>query len=250
MTKEVRIKENIIFGNGEFNIIAGPCSVENYEQMDEVGNLLVKNNIKLLRGGAFKPRTNPRSFQGLGIEGLELLKEMKEKYNLAIVSEVIDINHIELLYDYIDIFQIGTRNMYNYSLLKELGIQDKAVLLKRGMSATIKEWIDASEYIRIGGNEKIILCERGIRTFETYTRNTLDLMSIPIIHNETDLPIIVDPSHGTGRKELIIPAIKAAKALEADGAIVEIHPNPEEAYSDGFQSLNFSEFNNLLKSIK
>lgn len=249
MTREIKIGDNIVFGNGSFNIIAGPCSVENKSQMDLIAKNMKKNNIKLLRGGAYKPRTSPRSFQGLGKEGLEMLKDIKDKYDLYIISEIIDPRDIEMAYEYIDIFQIGTRNMYNYSLLKELGNQDKPVLLKRGMSATIKEWIEASEYIRTNGNDDIILCERGIRTFETYTRNTLDLMSIPIIHNETDLPIIVDPSHGTGIKELVTPAIRAAKALGADGVMIEVHPSPEEALSDGFQSLNFEEFEKILKNI-
>lgn len=249
MTRSIRIGDDLIVGGGGFSIIAGPCSVEDDDQMLEVAKSLKKNKIKLLRGGAFKPRTRPDSFQGLGREGFEILDSIRRKFGLYVVSEIMDIRDIELADRYIDVFQVGTRNMYNYSLLKELGKTNKPILLKRGMSATIEEWISASEYIRHGGNDNIIMCERGIRTFETYTRNTLDLMVVPIIHKETDLPVIIDPSHGTGRKELISPAIIASKALKADGVMIEIHPNPEEAKSDGGQSLNLVEFNEMMKYI-
>ncbi len=249
MTRKVIIDDNIKIGEGNFTIIAGPCAIESKEQMEAIGSFLNKLGIKILRAGAFKPRTNPNSFQGLGIEGLKILKDIKEKYDFKVISEIMDSRDIEEAYQYIDIFQVGSRNMQNFSLLKEMGKLDKPVLLKRGMSATIKEWIMAAEYIRVEGNEDIILCERGIRTFENYTRNTLDLMSIPIIKLETDYPIIIDPSHGTGRRELVAPASKAAKALEADGIIVEIHPNPEKALSDGFQSLNFDEFIKLFNIL-
>ena len=181
-------------------------------QMDKIGEFLSKHGIRFLRGGAFKPRTDPKSFQGLGIEGFKILKEIKGKYNFKIVSEIMDPRDIEMAHDYIDIFQIGSRNMYNYSLLKEMGKSRRPILLKRGMSATIEEWIKAAEYIDISGNNNIILCERGIRSFDDYTRNLLDLMAVPIIKEKTNYPVIVDPSHGTGRRELILPAVKAAMA--------------------------------------
>lgn len=237
-------------GDGDFTIIAGPCAVESYEQMEKIGYFLDSLNVRYLRGGAFKPRTSPDSFQGLGFEGLKILKEIKNKYNFKIVSEVTDPRDVEKAYEYIDIIQIGSRNMQNFILLKEVGKQDKPILLKRGMSATIKEWIMAAEYVRNEGNENIILCERGIRTFEDYTRNTLDLMSVPIIKSNTKYPILIDPSHGTGRRELVLPATKAALALGADGVIIEIHPEPSKALSDGFQSLDFDEFKKLINEIE
>jgi len=250
MVNKIKIDKDLYIGGDEFTIIAGPCSVENLEQMEQIGSFLEKLGVKFLRGGVFKPRTDPESFQGLGIDGLKILKKIKNKYKFKIVSEIMDPRDIEIAYDYIDIYQIGSRNMYNYSLLKEMGKIDKPILLKRGMSATIEEWIKASEYIELGGNEKIIFCERGIRGFDNYTRNVLDLMSVPIIKEKTKYPIIVDPSHGTGRRELIFPATKAAKALEASGVMIEIHPNPETALSDGEQSLNFKEFEKLFSEIK
>lgn len=249
MTRSININNELCIGDGSFTIIAGPCAVEDYKQMDDIGSFLSKLGVKILRGGVFKPRTSPKSFQGLGAEGFEILKEIKEKYKLKIISEIMDPRDIEESLDYIDIIQIGSRNMQNFSLLREVGKTNKPVMLKRGMSATIKEWIMAAEYIRIEGNEKIILCERGIRTFEDYTRNTLDLMCIPILKETTDYPIFIDPSHGTGRRELILPASKAAKALEADGIIVEIHPNPDKALSDGFQSLDFKRFKDLYDKL-
>ncbi len=250
MTKIINIDGDICIGDGTFTIIAGPCAIEGEKQMDDIGKFLSNLGVKILRGGVFKPRTNPKSFQGLGIEGLKILENMKSKYHLKIISEIMDPRDIEEAYNYIDIIQIGSRNMHNFSLLKEIGRTDKPVMLKRGMSATIEEWILATEYIRLEGNKNIILCERGIRTFEDYTRNTLDLMSIPILKEKTEYPIFVDPSHGTGRRELVFPASKAAKALGADGIMVEIHPNPSKALSDGFQSLDFMEFQNLYNKIK
>lgn len=250
MTRSIEISKDIIIGNGDFTIIAGPCAVEDYKQMDEIGAYLSKIGVKILRGGAFKPRTSPKSFQGLGIKGFTILNDIRTKYKLNVISEIVDPRDIEESYDYIDIIQIGSRNMQNFSLLKEVGKTDKPVMLKRGMSATINEWIMAAEYIKSEGNKKIILCERGIRTFEDYTRNTLDLMSIPILKEKTDYPIFIDPSHGTGRRELVLPASKAAKVLEADGIIVEIHPDPENALSDGFQSLDFDRFSALYNTLK
>ncbi|HHV38547.1 MAG TPA: bifunctional 3-deoxy-7-phosphoheptulonate synthase/chorismate mutase [Tepidimicrobium sp.] len=235
---------------GEFEIIAGPCAVESVEQMELIGAFLNKLGIQTIRGGAFKPRTSPNSFQGLGMEGLRILKDIRDCYGFNVISEIMDPRDVERAYEYIDIYQIGSRNMQNYSLLMEVGRTDKPILLKRGMSATFEEWIRATEYIARGGNEHIILCERGIRTFESYTRNTLDLMSIPIIKKETKYPIFIDPSHGTGRRELILPATRAALTLGADGVMIEIHPQPDKALSDGKQSLNFREFELLLNDIK
>lgn len=246
---KIKLDDEIIIGGEEFTVIAGPCAVENEKQMESVASLLKALKVSIIRGGAFKPRTSPRSFQGLGIDGLKILKDIKQGYGLKVISEIMDPRDVEEAYEYIDIYQIGSRNMQNYSLLKEVGKVDKPVLLKRGMSATIDEWIKASEYIRMEGNKNIILCERGIRTFETYTRNTLDLMSVPILKDKTEYPIIVDPSHGTGRRELILPACKAAIALGADGVIIEVHPNPDRALSDGEQSLNFEEFKKLIEEI-
>lgn len=230
-------------------IIAGPCSVENYDLMDKTGAFLKDIGVEYLRGGAFKPRTSPYSFQGLGNEGLQILKEIRSKYGLKIVSELMDARDIEAVYDTVDIVQIGSRNMYNYTLLKEVGKMDKTILLKRGMSATIYEWINAAEYIAVEGNTDIIMCERGIRTFEAYTRNTLDLNSIPVIKNITSLRVIVDPSHGTGRRELVKPMSMASIAAGADGVMLEIHPDPENSVSDACQSIDFNDFKELYKSI-
>lgn len=249
MTRSIKIDDELYIGDGNFTIIAGPCAIEDENQMDSIGKFLSELGVKILRGGVFKPRTSPKSFQGLGMEGFKILQELKVKYGLKIISEIMDPRDIYEAYEYIDIIQIGSRNMQNFSLLKEVGKTDKPVMLKRGMSATINEWIMAAEYIRVEGNENIILCERGIRTFEDYTRNTLDLMSVPILKQKTEYPIFVDPSHGTGIRELVHPASKAAKALDADGIIVEIHPNPDKALSDGFQSLDFEGFKNLYNDL-
>ena len=249
MANKIKIDDELVINDGEFTIIAGPCAVESEKQMESIGSFLSKMEVKIIRGGAFKPRTSPKSFQGLGIDGLKILKDIKDFYGFKVVSEIMDPRDIEKAYDYIDICQIGSRNMQNYSLLKEAGRIGKPILLKRGMSATLDEWLKASEYIKMEGNENIILCERGIRTFENYTRNTLDLMSVPIIKSKTKYPILVDPSHGTGRRELILPATKASLILGANGVIIEIHPQPDKALSDGAQSLNFKEFEILLKEI-
>lgn len=228
-------------------IIGGPCSVESYELMELTAKFLKSIGVEYIRGGAYKPRTSPYSFQGLGSEGIEILKAIKANYSMKIVSEVIDIRDLEDAYDVIDVIQIGSRNMYNYPLLKEVGKTNKKILLKRGMAATIDEWINAAEYIAIEGNTDIIMCERGIRTYENYTRNTLDISCVPIIKQRTDLKIIVDPSHGTGRRELVEAVSLGALGAGADGLIVEIHPEPDKAISDGFQSVNFEEFENLYK---
>lgn len=237
------------FLNSSPIMIAGPCAIESEEQMDQVGEFLQAQNIKFMRGSAYKPRTSPNSFQGLGPEGLKILKTTADKYDLTTVTEVMDTQDVELVAAHTDILQIGSRNMQNFSLLKAIGRSQKPVLLKRGLMATIKEWLSAAEYIANEGNHEIILCERGIRTFENYTRNTLDLAAVPIIRNESPYPIIVDPSHATGRKELILPMSKAALAAGAHGLFIEIHPNPPEALSDKDQQLNFDEFKKLLKAL-
>ncbi|WP_286272584.1 bifunctional 3-deoxy-7-phosphoheptulonate synthase/chorismate mutase [Thalassotalea hakodatensis] len=238
-------------GGGAFTVIAGPCSVESEEQLFGVSEMISKQGITLLRGGAFKPRTSPYSFQGLGLEGLKLLKAAREKYQLNIVSEIIDPNDAELMHDYIDCYQIGARNMQNFRLLEAVGKHsDKAVLLKRGISATIEELLLAAEYIINAGNPNVILCERGIRTFETATRNTLDLNAVAYLKEKSHLPVLVDPSHGTGVKSLINPLSRAAVAVGADGIIVETHLKPTEALSDGHQALNADDFATLMADIK
>lgn len=231
----------------ELMMIAGPCSVENYEIMDKTVAFLSSLGVRYIRGGAFKPRTSPYSFQGLGSEGLDILKEIKKKYNVKMVSEIIDVRDIDDICEVADIIQIGARNMYNYPLLKEVGKTDKEILLKRGISATIEEWLNAAEYISLAGSDRIILCERGIRTFETMTRNTLDLNSVPIVKQRTRLRVVVDPSHGTGVRELVNPMSLAAIAAGADGLIIEVHPYPDKALSDGFQSVTLDEYKDIYK---
>jgi 3-deoxy-7-phosphoheptulonate synthase len=248
-TRSIKIDGKKSFNKSSFEIIAGPCSVENKSQMEEIGNALKEQNVKYIRGGAYKPRTSPYQFQGLQEKGLQLLKNEAQKHNFNIVTEVMDVESIPLVADYTDILQIGSRNMYNYSLLKAVGKTNKPVLLKRGMSATYEEFIMAAEYIYMQGNKNIILCERGIRTFEDKTRFTLDLMAIPILKKLSDYPVIVDPSHGTGRWDLIEPAAEAAFMLGAQGIMVEIHPEPHLAFSDGYQSLNLYNFKRLVKKI-
>jgi len=236
-------------GGSYFNIIAGPCSVESAEQIDEIASFLSSLGVRLLRGGAFKPRTSPYSFQGLEERGLKLLREAADRYGMKVVTEVMDTTMVDLIYEYADVLQVGTRNMYNYTLLKALGKVDKPVLLKRGFMATIEEWLLAAEYIACHGNERIILCERGIRTFERYTRNTLDISAVPIVRSISHLPICVDLSHATGRRDIIAPLSKAVLAAGAHALMVEVHPRPEDALSDGYQSLNFEEFKEVLSSI-
>ncbi len=242
--------KNVTIGDGSLVVIAGPCSVESRKQIFKTAEFVKSQGACILRGGAFKPRTSPYSFQGLGVEGLKLLKEAGEKYQLPVISEVMDTREVSLLEEYVDILQIGARNMQNYSLLKEVGKIKKPVLLKRGMAATLEDWLMAAEYIASEGNEDIILCERGIRTFEGYTRNTLDLSAVPLVKDISVLPVIVDPSHGTGLRQLIKPMSKAAIAAGADGLMIEVHPIPERALSDGHQSLDFVEFEELMKQLK
>lgn len=227
-------------------MVAGPCAVENREQIFTISEYLHKLNIKFLRGGAYKPRTSPYSFQGLKTEGLQLLRDAADKYNMGVVSEIMSIDKIDELVEYADILQVGTRNMQNYPLLKALGKCGKPILLKRGMSSTIEEWLLAAEYIVSSGNEKVILCERGIRTFETATRNTIDIAAIPLIKILSHLPIILDPSQGTGLRDLVAPISSAAIAAGADGLIIEVHNQPNEALSDGDQSLYLDQFGDLL----
>ncbi|AST58799.1 phospho-2-dehydro-3-deoxyheptonate aldolase [Thermoanaerobacterium thermosaccharolyticum] len=236
-------------GGKNIVIMAGPCAVESKEQLLESAEAVKKFGAKFLRGGAYKPRTSPYSFQGLEKEGLEMLYEAKKYTGLKIVTEVMDIHSIEIVSKYADVLQIGARNMQNFSLLKEIGRSNMPVLLKRGIAATIEEWLNAAEYILSEGNKNVILCERGIRTFEQYTRNTLDLSAVPVIKKLSHLPIIVDPSHGTGKSFLVSPMAKAAIAAGADGLIIEVHPDPKNALSDGAQSLTPKEFEALTKEI-
>lgn len=241
---------NINIGDNNSVIIAGPCSVESREQIIEIATELKEIGVDIIRGGAFKPRTSPYSFQGLGEDGLKFLKEASDLTGIPVISELTDANNIKLICKYSDVIQIGSRNMHNYALLKAVGNTKKPILLKRGMSATISEWILAAEYIAYYGNKNIILCERGIRTFENYTRNTLDLAAVPIMKNKTGLPVIVDPSHGTGRRELIKPMSLAALGAGVDGIMVEVHKDPDNALSDGEQTLNFEQYKNLVYEIK
>ncbi|MGE5380633.1 MAG: 3-deoxy-7-phosphoheptulonate synthase [Methylocystaceae bacterium] len=236
-----------IFGDGSMPIIAGPCAVEGREPFLRIALTLKELGADMLRGGAFKPRTSPYSFQGLGEDGLKILAEARELTGLPVITEVMDQKSVPLVTEYADVIQVGARNMQNFFLLKELGQVNRPVLLKRGMSATIEEWLMAAEYILDSGNSQVILCERGIRTFETATRNTLDLSSVPLIKQLSHLPVIVDPSHGTGKRALVIPMALAAVACGCDGLIVEVHENPAEAWSDGPQSLLPEQFRVLVK---
>ena len=241
---------DVLIGNGHRAVIAGPCSVENEEQIIQSAMIAKKYGANLLRGGAYKPRTSPYTFQGLGLEGLKLLKKAKEVTGLPIVTEVMEVNEVEIVAEYADVLQIGTRNMQNYRLLKAVGKINKPVLLKRGMAATLQEFLMSAEYILSEGNYNVILCERGIRTFVDYTRNTLDLNIIPAVKKLSHLPIIVDPSHGTGKRDFVIPMSLAAIAAGADGIIVEMHPDPNKSISDADQTISPDQFQELMKKIK
>lgn len=243
------IVKDVEIGGKDLVLIAGPCAIESEKQMIDTAFAIKKAGAKILRGGAFKPRTSPYSFQGLGEKGLQYIYKAGQITQMPVISEVMDTRDVETVYEYVDILQIGSRNMQNYSLLKEVGKTDKPVMLKRGMAASIEDWLLAAEYIAAEGNTDIILCERGIRTFETYTRNTLDLMAVPIAKQLTHLPIFVDPSHGTGRRELIESAAIAAAAIGADGLMIEVHPCPCNALSDGRQSIDFDDFEKLSKKL-
>jgi len=241
---------DVCVGDGSLTVMAGPCSVESREQLLETALAVADAGARILRGGAFKPRTSPYSFQGLGVEALRYLAEVSEQTGLPIITEVMEPSQVEIVNRYADILQIGTRNMQNYSLLTAVGRIEKPVMLKRGYGATIEEWLMAAEYIVSSGNPNVMLCERGIRTFETYTRNTLDLAAIPLLHHLTHLPVIADPSHGTGKRWLVKPMALAAAAAGADGVMVEVHPRPDEALSDGDQSLTLDQFRDLMDDLQ
>jgi 3-deoxy-7-phosphoheptulonate synthase / chorismate mutase len=236
-------------GDGGVHYIMGPCAVESYEQVAEVAKAVKKKGLKLLRGGAFKPRTSPYDFQGLGIEGLQILKQVADEFDLAVVSEIVNPADIETALEYIDVIQIGARNMQNFELLKAAGSVDKPVLLKRGLAAQISEFINAAEYIMSRGNENIILCERGIRTYERATRNTLDISAVPILKQETHLPVFVDVTHSTGRRDLLLPTAKAAIAIGADGVMAEVHPDPAVALSDSQQQMDIPTFDRFMDEL-
>ena len=241
---------NVTIGGNELAVMAGPCSVENKEMLTNISKKIIQYGANMIRGGAFKPRSSPYAFQGLGEEAILYLREIGDKYNIPVVSEIMAISDIPLFDKYVDVIQIGARNMQNFALLKELADVHKPILLKRGISSTIDEWLNSAEYLASKGNQKIILCERGIRTFERSTRFTLDLSSVPVIKQKSHLPIIVDPSHPMGQRDLVIPMARAAIAAGADGIMVEVHDNPEEALSDGAQSLYPKQFNDLMKEIE
>jgi 3-deoxy-7-phosphoheptulonate synthase len=245
----IRVGDELI-GEKELCLIAGPCAVESEEQLNEIAKGLSELGVKFMRGGAFKPRTSPYAFQGLKKEGLKMLKNASDTYGVKIVTEVLDTTLIEEVYPYADILQVGSRNAKNYQFLKELGKVDKPILLKRGMSSTINEWLLAAEYILLGGNENVILCERGIRTFDTSVRNTMDIAAIPLVKELSHLPIIADPSQGTGQRSLVTPLSLAAIAAGADGLMIEVHNNPEEALSDGFQSMYLNTMGDMVKLMR
>lgn len=240
---------NIEIGGPAFTVIAGPCSIESYDQFLETARFVKQHGASLLRGGIWKMRTSAKSFQGLGAEGFELVRTVLKEVNLGLTTEVTDPRQIEEVHDFVDMFQVGSRNMHNYALLKELGRTKKPVLLKRGFAALIDEWIKAAEYVTNGGNPNVILCERGIRTFETATRNTLDLNAVVYAKRHSSLPVIVDPSHAVGIRELVPSLSLAAAAAGADGIIVEVHPRPAEALSDGQQALTFSDFDEMMNRL-
>jgi 3-deoxy-7-phosphoheptulonate synthase len=242
--------DDVRVGGDEVIVMAGPCSVETEEQIFTSAAAVRRAGAKILRGGAFKPRSSPYSFQGLGEDGLKLLRAAANKESLKVVSEVMDVSQIDLVGKYSDIYQVGARNMQNYTLLRELGKTRKPVLLKRGIAATIEEWLLSAEYLLAGGNNDVILCERGIRTFESYTRNTLDISAIPVVKKLSHLPIVADPSHGTGRRDKVAPMARAAVAAGADGLVIEVHHNPDRALSDGAQSMYPAQFDRLMAELR
>jgi 3-deoxy-7-phosphoheptulonate synthase len=245
----IKIK-NVEIGGKHVVTMAGPCSVESREQMEAVADAVADAGAQVMRGGAFKPRSSPYSFQGMGEEGLKLMREAADRRGLLIISEVMDSTQLPLLTQYSDILQIGARNMQNYNLLREVGKVRTPAMLKRGIAATIEEVLLAAEYILSGGNYDVMLCERGIRTFETYTRNTMDISAIPVLQKLSHLPVIGDPSHGTGRRDLVLPLARAAVAAGADGLLVEIHPDPDHAISDGAQTLTFTQFREMMQQVR
>jgi len=246
----IPLGKGVAVGGQQVIVMAGPCSVESETQIDTLAARMKELGAPVLRGGAFKPRTSPYSFQGLGLPGLKMMRRAADKYGLLVVSEVMDHTQIPLMLDFVDVLQVGARNMQNYNLLKELGKVARPVLLKRGIAATIEELLLSAEYIMSGGNYNVVLCERGIRTFESATRNTLDISAIPVVQKLSHLPIVVDPSHGTGRRDKVPPMARAAVAAGADGLLIEVHPDPEKALSDGAQSLYLEQFEQLMKELR
>jgi 3-deoxy-7-phosphoheptulonate synthase len=250
-------RENTVFkvkdvdiGGNEINVIAGPCSIESEEQIFTIAQIVHQSGVRILRGGAFKPRSSPYAFQGLGEEGLKLIRKAADQFGMLVITEVLENSMIDLVYKYTDIFQVGARNMQNYSLLKELGSAKKPIMLKRGLSATVEDWLMSAEYILANGNPDVFLCERGIRTFETYTRNTFDISAIPVVHKRSHLPVFADPSHATGLRDKVLPMARAAVAAGADGIMVEVHHDPEKALSDGPQALLPDQFADMMRQIK
>ncbi|MGE5437179.1 MAG: 3-deoxy-7-phosphoheptulonate synthase [Syntrophothermus sp.] len=246
---EVKIKD-VTIGSDEVIVIAGPCAVEGEEQIFKIAEYVSKAGAKLLRGGAFKPRTSPYSFQGLGLDGLKLMRQAADKYGLLVITEIIEANQIEIFQEYADVLQLGSRNMQNFPLLREIGKSGMPVMIKRGFAATIEEWLMSAEYVLTNGNPNVMLCERGIRTFESSTRNTFDLAAIPVVHKKSHLPVLADPSHATGLRDKVLPMARAAVAAGADGLMVEVHYDPEKALSDGPQALLPDEFTELMKQVK
>jgi 3-deoxy-7-phosphoheptulonate synthase len=241
---------NVIFGPGRFVFIAGPCAVESEEQTLRIARACKEAGVDVLRGGAYKPRTSPYSFQGMGIEGLKILKKASEETGLPVITEALDVPSLDAVTEYADIIQLGARNMQNFSLLQEVGKRDKPVLLKRGMSATIAEWLQAAEYIMSMGNRQVMLCERGIRSFDSETRNMLDLSAVPTIQEASHLPVVVDPSHGTGKKKLVAPLTRAALACGANAVMIDVHDRPQEALCDGPQAIHPSELTSLIATLR
>lgn len=250
VTQPIPIAPGVSCGGADLWIVAGPCAVEGASQLETVTQVLKKHGVSSLRGGAFKPRTSPYSFQGMEEEGLELLNQMRQEHNMVIVTEVMSETQIDAVVKNADVLQVGSRNMQNFTLLKALGQTNKPVLLKRGLSATIDELLWAAEYIMAGGNNNVILCERGIRSYDSQTRNVLDIAAVPVLKRLTHLPVVIDPSHAAGRRDIIIDLARAAVAVGADGLLVEIHPNPEKSISDADQALTFDDFAQLMEEIK
>src|SRR6186997_280748 len=244
----IRVLDAVI-GDGSLTVMAGPCSVESREQLFETVDHVAAHGATIIRGGAFKPRTSPYSFQGLGVEGLRYLAEARDRTGLPIITEVMEPSQVDIVAEYADILQIGTRNMQNYSLLRDVGRVARPVMLKRGYGATVEEWLMAAEYIVSSGNPNVILCERGIRTFETFTRNTMDLAAVPVINHLTHLPVIIDPSHATGKRWLVKPLAVGGVAVGADGIMVEVHPHPDDALSDAEQQLDFEGFREMMAAV-
>jgi len=246
----IDLGDDVVIANGSLSIMAGPCSIENERQVEKTINHLKSNGVRIMRGGVFKPRSSPYAFRGLGVEGLKMWYELARKAGIKIISEVMQVSQIKEMYDYVDVFQVGARNTQNFNLLDELGKVDKAVMIKRGISGTIEELLYSAEYVFAAGNEKLMLCERGIRTYEKASRNTMDLNAIPILKEKTHLPVIADPSHGIGIREYVEPIALAAVMAGADGVIYEAHEKPEEAASDGQQTLDFEESSRLIEKLR